>query len=116
MMLNVTSRLAVRIKHIPDDMSWTDTTCQRMRASLTISDILPGPAESKKLYDSAVQTDMELLVFEFKSLEGLRPLIPARTSPLPPSKSEIVPLKLLFRDEKYTNIMYSTATNQGCCT
>ena len=63
-MLNVTSRLAVKTKHVPDNVSWTDTTCQRMRASLTISDIIPGPAEAKIFYDDAVLTVMELLVFD----------------------------------------------------
>ena len=102
-MLNVTSRLAVKIKHIPQDMSWGDTACQRNRSSLSISDILPGADEGKIFYDRAILMVMKLLVSEFKSLEGLKPLVPSRTSPHPPSKSEVIPLKLLFRDEKYTS-------------
>lgn len=102
-MLNVTSRLAVKIKHVPEDISWTDTACQRVRSSLSVSDVLPGAEEGKIFYDHAVLTVMELLVSEFKSLEGLKQLVPSRTSPHPPSKSEVIPLKLLFHDEKYTS-------------
>lgn len=102
-MLNVTSRLAVKIKHIPEDISWADTSCQRSRSSLSVSDILPGSEEGKVFYDRAVLTVMEILVCKFKSLQGLKQLVPSRTSPHPPSKSEVVPLKLLFHDEKYTS-------------
>ena len=67
-MLNVTSRLAMKIKHVPEEMSWTDTACQRIRSSLSVSDVLPGTEEGKIFYDRAVLMVMELLVSEFKSL------------------------------------------------
>ena len=101
-MLNVTSRLAVKIKHIPEDISWTDTACQRTRSSLSIGDILPGSEEGKVFYDRAMLTVMELLVSEFKSLKGLKQLVPSRTSPHPLNQRSIIPLKLLFHDEKCT--------------
>lgn len=82
-MLNVTSRLAVRIKHVPEDISWADTACQRTRSSLSVSDILPGSGEGKVFYNRAVLTVMEILVSEFKSLQGLKQLVPSRTSPHP---------------------------------
>ena len=46
---------------------------------------------------------MELLVTEFPSLHHLKKLVPARTSPhtRPTSKSEVVPMKILFHDELY---------------
>lgn len=46
---------------------------------------------------------MEILVTEFSSLQYLKPVVPKRTSPHISSKSEIVPMKLLFNDEKKTS-------------
>ena len=67
-MLNVTSRLAVEIKHVPEeDMSWTDTACQRIRSLLSVSEIL-----LKRARYCMIVTSMELLVSKFKSLEGLK--------------------------------------------
>ena len=43
---------------------------------------------------------MGILVTPFKSLAGLRNLVPEPHSPHPPSKSEIVPMKILAKDEK----------------
>ena len=77
--------------------------CQRIRSSLSVGDILPGAEEGKIFYDRAVLMVMELLVSKFKSLEVLKQLVPSRISPHPPSRSEIIPLKLLFHDEKYTS-------------
>ena len=38
----------------------------------------------------------------FKSLQHLSHLVPARNSPHPVQKSSVVPMKILFCDEKYT--------------
>lgn len=46
---------------------------------------------------------MEILVNEFTNLARLKGIVPKRTSPHPPSKSEIVPMKVLFNDEKKTS-------------
>ena len=97
-MLNVTSRLTVKIKRAGGYL----LDSQRVRSSLSVSDVLPGAEESKIFYDHAVLTVMELLVSEVKSLEGLKQLVPSRTSPHPPS-NQVIPLKLLFHDEKYTS-------------
>ena len=83
-MLNVTSRLAVKIKHVPENIAWQDTSCQKSRSSLSLSDMLPGPEEGKIFCDHGVLTVMELLVSELKSREGIKQLVPRRTSPYPP--------------------------------
>ena len=42
-----------------------------------------------------------LIVIHFKSLAGPRNLVPEPHSPHPPSKSEIMPMKFIVKDEKY---------------
>ena len=44
---------------------------------------------------------MEILVSEFKSLSPLQPLLPQQELLHPVQKSEVVPMKVLFKDEKY---------------
>ena len=44
---------------------------------------------------------MGFLVEAFPSLQDLRPFVPAMEPLHQPQKSEVVPMKLLFKDEKY---------------
>ena len=101
-MLNVTARLAIEIKNLPHwVIDWTDNTPQRDPASLTISDLLPSEADGQELNKRAVQHVMSILVEEFSSISYLAALIPPEDSPHKACKSRIVPMKLLFKDEKY---------------
>ena len=99
-MMNVTTRLAVRICHLPDfPFSWSDTTPQRSQQSLTIEDYLPNEKESSEL--ESTMYVMGFLVEAFPCLKDLKPFVPTPKPLHPPDKSEVVPMKLLFRDEKY---------------
>lgn len=47
-MLNITSRLAVNIRYVPDwEFDWSDTSPQRSRESLTISDFMLSESDGK---------------------------------------------------------------------
>lgn len=101
-MLNVTSRLAVKITNLPDfPFSWSDSTPQHSRQSVTVEDFLPSEVESSALEHRAVQFMMEFLVEAFSSLHDLKRFVLANTPLHPPQTSHVVPMKLLFRDEKY---------------
>ncbi len=101
-MLNITSRIAVRIKNLPDwPFEWSDTTPQRSIESLTPSDFLPSEDDAKELKTRAVRYMVRFLVKEFSSLADLRGFIPEETHH-PKHPSEVVPMKVLFKDEKYT--------------
>ena len=101
-MNNVTSRLAVRIKHIPEgQIDWSDNTPQRSKSSLTIDDLIPSEEDGVVIYDRAVTYVMRIFVTFFKSLSALQNLVPKPHSPHTPSKSEVVPMMILAKDEKY---------------
>ena len=44
---------------------------------------------------------MKFLAEEFESLSDLQPSVPKHQSPHPVQKSEVIPMKVLFKDEKY---------------
>ena len=100
-MMNVTTSLAVQIRFLPDfPFEWSDTQPQRSRHSLTIDDYFPTKEESLKLEQRANQYLMEFLVNNFTDLAHLRKFVP-QIEPLQPiEKSEVVPMKVLFKDEK----------------
>ena len=103
-MSNLTARLAVRIEDLPDwEFSWGDTKPQRSRHSLTCEDFLPTADDGLILKSRAVLFTMEILVSHFPSLGHLKNVLPSHTSPHTrhSQKSEVVPLKILPRDEKY---------------
>ena len=71
-MLNMTARLAIEIKNLPDwEVDWNDTTPQRDPTKLTISDLLPSEADGAELEKRAVQHIMHTLVEEFPCLADL---------------------------------------------
>ena len=93
-MMNLTSRLAVRIKYLPDyEFDWTDKKPQRSRESLTISDFLPSEHEFGELKTRAVNYITGFLVQEYKPLQHLCKFVPKRIPVHPPSKSEFVPMR-----------------------
>ena len=99
-MENTTSRLAVRVtKHPPFEFQWSDTSSQQSRSELDETDILPSEADGACLHARMVKFMMSFMVKELVSLSDLAQFVPSDSSP-PVQKSEVVPLKLLFRDEK----------------
>lgn len=102
-MLNMTSRLAVRLENTPDwNVDWLDNKPQLPRSKLNHTHFLPSEDDARCVEQYAVQYMMEFLVENFKSLQHLSHLVPARCSPHPIQKSSVIPMKILFRDEKYT--------------
>lgn len=101
-MLNLTSRIALKIQNWPDwDVNWNDRQPQKPRSVLTCSDFLPDDNDAVELQKHAVQYVMEFLVSEFKSLKALQSHVPVRHSPHPVQKTTVVPMQILFKDEKY---------------
>ena len=91
-MLNVTSRLAVRLQNLPNgNVDWADSKPQCTRQSLNISDFL----------SSCSAFLMKFLAEEFESLSDLQPFVPKHQSPHPVQKSAVIPMKFLFKDKKY---------------
>ena len=56
-----------------------------------------------KLQQSAAQYLMSFLVENFTDLADLQCYVPPMESIHPPQKSEVVPMKILFKDEKLKN-------------
>ena len=102
MMTNLTSRLAIKICYLPNyDFNWSDTTPQMTRSSLTIDHFLPSESDSSILKERAVHYMMNFLVESFPCLSDLKKFVP---TPEPIHKvvpSEVMPMKILFKDEKF---------------
>ena len=102
-MVNVTARLAVKIQNLPPwEVDWSDRNHQKSRSSLTIDDILPSQDDSAEFMRRAVRYLMCFLVSEFSALADLEKFVPPEQTPHPVRKAEVIPMKLLFKDEKYT--------------
>ena len=72
-MLNITARIAVRIKRVPDwSFEWSDITPQRSLDSLTTVDFLPSEQDGDELKKRAVRYMKQFLVNEFNSLTHLK--------------------------------------------
>lgn len=100
-MLNIIARLAVRIRHFPDwEFDWADTRPQMNRDLLTISDFLSSEADAAELKKRAVNYIMNFLVQEFPALSDLKKFLPGKPEKVV-AKSELVPMEVLFKDEKY---------------
>ena len=102
-MMNVTSRLAVRVHNLPQTIDWNDRTPQHTLESLTIDDFMVSKAESDAFKQRAILYTARYLVTEFKSLGDLAKFIPPQSQIHPVIKTEFVPMKVLFKDEKYTS-------------
>ena len=99
-MLNLTSRLAICIRDIPDWVDWSDQSPQASRSQLTATDILPGIEDAKALHDRALIFLQQFLVREFNDLHHLQPLALARNL-YRGMKTEVIPMRILLRDEKF---------------
>ena len=101
-MMNVTSRLAIRIRYIPDfEFSWSDITPRRSCHSITIEDVSPSQRDARVLKQHSIQFLMEFLVKMFSNLHDLEEFVPVVEPIHPVQKSEVVPMKLLLKDRKY---------------
>ena len=101
-MLNLTARLAVRIRNFPAwEFDWSDNTPQRPRDSLTLCDFLPTEEDAGELKKRAVKYVMKFMVAEFQDLKDLEPFIQDDVTVEEIPKTETVPMKILFKDEKY---------------
>ena len=111
-LLNLISHIAVQIQNLPDwDVDWTDTRPQKPRSSLTCSDFLPDDSDSAELHKRAIQHIMEVLVSEFISLSDLQTFLPPRESPHATSNSVVVPMQILFKDEKHMSETIEVLSN-----
>ena len=87
-MMNVTSRLAVKVKYLPEgNIDWSDTRPQTSRSKLTIDDLIPNESDGVQLYKRAVEYVMRFLVNHFTSLHHLKSHAPVLQTPHPVSKS-----------------------------
>ena len=100
-MLNLTARLAISIRTLPEwDVDWSDTSPQRHPQTLTISDILPSCEDAAELEKHAVDFIKKFLVAEFSDLKHFQAEL-VQDEGHPTEKSVVVPMKILFKDEKY---------------
>lgn len=100
-MLNITSRLAVRLRYFPNwEFDWSDNKPQQKRQSLELADFLPDEDDGLQIHTRAVEYTMHFLVNEFTSLKDLRKYAPDHQQLHPVVKTEVVPQKVLFKDEK----------------
>ena len=102
-MMNVTSRLAVQIKYLPQGVvNWSDSQPQKKRRELTIHDIVPSESDGLMMYNRAVDYVMRFMASHFKALSKFVTQVPQLKSPHPVSKSIVAPMRILLQDEKYT--------------
>ena len=78
---------------------------------------LPSEVDGEEFYRRAVHFVMQLLVTEFDSLSNLSRYVPPEKPLFPDTKTNVVPMRLLFRAEKYTSesveILKETAKGAG---
>ena len=102
-MMNMTSRLAVKIKNVPSgSVNWSDKTPQGSRSCLKAEDIIPNEDDGEVMRKRATAYIMRFMVGTFKALSHLENQVPKQHSPHPVSKSQVAPMKILDVDEKYT--------------
>ena len=99
-MVNVTSRIAVSIRYLPEEAP-EYTTPQGVRNRLDPFDLLPSPEDGIVMEERAVNFISRYLVTHFDSLANLQSFAPKESYPHPVIKSEVVPMKILEKDEKY---------------
>ena len=86
-MLNMTSRLAIDIRYIPEHVNWSDKNPQGIRSELIAAEILPGPDDAAILQKRALTYLQHFLVSEFADLFQLRPFLPDPHPTYPVKKS-----------------------------
>ena len=103
-MENTTTRLAVLISNLPDwEFSWEDNTPQGSRKHLTEEDILASEEDGLVLYEHMVKYVSSFIVHEFDDLSELCVFINDPSTGPRVKPSVVIPMKILFHDEKYTD-------------
>ena len=100
-MLNVTSRLAISIRNIPTDVNWDDQSPQASRSQLPVADILPDAHDASVLMERAQVFLQHFITSNLDDLHDLQSLAPSSNTAEAVEMTEVVPIKVLFRDEKY---------------
>ena len=86
-MVNVTSRLAVKVKYLPDVIiDWSDATPQRSRSTHHWS--LSKEADSEEMYTRAVEHVMRFMATHFWAFTWFKMQMQAPPLKSPPSSSE----------------------------
>lgn len=96
-MMNATSRLAVRIQHLPDwevdwEVDWEDTKPQKSRRELKLLNVLPSEADGEEFHWRAVHVVMQFLVTQFDSLTDHRKHVSPEEQAFPPTKTDVAPM------------------------
>ena len=69
----------------------------------TVDDLVPSSADGRELFDRACKYVARFLVEHFDSLKDLQKLLPHHTATGRTHKSVVVLMRILERDEKYTD-------------
>ena len=102
-MENTTTRLAVQISKLPDwEFSWEDTTPRGSCKNLTEEDILANEEDGLVLYELLVKYVCTFIAHGFDDLTELRVLVDPNSAPRV-KPSVVIPMKILFHDEKYAD-------------
>ena len=71
-MMNLTSRIAVQIQHLPQDIDWNDSTPQCSVDSLTIDHFMASESAGEDFLARAIQYTARYLVTEFSALGHMK--------------------------------------------
>ena len=94
----------MRMGNLPDwPFNWNDNKPQCPIDSLTISDFLPSEEDATNLKSRAISYMKGFLVSEFSSLADLKVFVASSAQSQQSDPSDVVPMKVLFKDEKFTN-------------
>ena len=75
---------------------------QKQKSELAIDDILPSESDGLTMYTRAVNYVMRFMTSHFKALSHFVTQVPHQKSPHTVSQSTVAPMKILHKDEKYT--------------
>eukprot|EP00118_Oscarella_pearsei_P007217 m.34573 g.34573 ORF g.34573 m.34573 type:complete len:252 (+) comp31999_c0_seq2:517-1272(+) len=101
-MWNLTTRLVIPIKNMPEDSTQRDNRPQRSRSSLSASDILFDDEDGRSIIDDAVFLVMNFLTERVRCLAHLKGQLIC-TPPGNVTKTKVTALEILDVDEAYTD-------------
>ena len=89
---------------MPDwEFSWEDTTPRGSRKNLTEDDILANEEDGLVLYERMVKYVCTFIAHEFDDLTELQVFVDNPNFAPRVKPSVVIPMKILFHDEKYTD-------------
>lgn len=92
----------MNIRYTPDDQfDWSDDEPQRSMDSFTVADFMLSESDAEEMSTRATRYIMGSLVANFSTFSDLKEFVPDETPLHPVVKTEVIPMKILFRDEKY---------------